>query len=266
MNRIAQMFHEAQDAGDKILSVFVTAGYPTLESTADIVWRLDQSGADLVEIGIPFSDPIADGPTIQNSSKIALDNGMTVRLALKQVRTIRQKSEIPLILMGYLNPLLKYGLETFLCDAESAGVDGLIIPDLLPEEFYRLKATFDDSSLGLSFLVSPNTPPERIKKIDKLTSHFIYCVSVTGVTGSRAGLSSTLLGFLQSLESIVSHPRLVGFGISNAGNAKNIAKTVEGVIVGSAVIDLMTNHKDSQQMLKTIGQFVHTLKLAVRGL
>ncbi|MFQ5677223.1 MAG: tryptophan synthase subunit alpha, partial [bacterium] len=261
----AKMFLEAQGAGDKILSIFVTAGYPFLESTADIVWQLDQSGADLVEIGIPFSDPIADGPTIQNSSKIALDNGMNVRLALHQVRTIRQKSEIPLILMGYLNPLMKYGLDKFLQDAESAGVDGLIVPDLLPEEFDQLKDVFDNSSLGLSFLISPNTPAERIKEIDKRTSHFIYCVSVTGVTGSRKELAPTLIDFLESLKAMVAHPRLVGFGISNPEHAKKIAKTVDGVIVGSAVIDLLTKQKGSQQMLKTVGQFVQTLKLALRG-
>jgi len=247
------------------LSVFVTAGYPHLESAPKLVWQLEESGADLIEIGVPFSDPIADGPTIQHSSKIALENGMNLNLVLKQIQTIRQKSEIPIILMGYLNPLLKYGFDRFIKDAVETGVDGLIIPDLLPEEFQTIDSEFNGSKLGMNFLISPNTPSARIKKIDAATSDFIYCVSVAGVTGRRSGVSHGLIDFLQSIKSIVTHPLLVGFGISNPEDANEISRNADGVIVGSAIIDLITKSRGDQDMLSSISQFVQSLKLALKG-
>ncbi len=265
MNRISNTFQKVRGIDEKILSIFVTAGYPHLESAPELVWQLEESGADLIEIGMPFSDPIADGPTIQHSSKTALENGMNLNLALKQIQTIRQKSEIPIILMGYLNPLLKYGFDRFIKDAAEAGVDGLIIPDLLPEEFQTIDPEFSGSKLGMNFLISPNTPSARIKKIDAVTSDFIYCVSVTGVTGSRSGVSHGLIDFLQSIQSVVTHPLLVGFGISNPEDANEIGRNADGVIVGSALIDLMTKSRGNQDMLRSIGQFVQRLKLALKG-
>jgi len=265
MNRISNTFQKVRGRDEKILSVFVTAGYPHLESAPELVWQLEESGADLIEIGMPFSDPIADGPTIQHSSKVALENGMNLNLALKQIQTIRQKSEIPIILMGYLNPLLKYGFDRFIKDAVEAGVDGLIVPDLLPEEFQTIDPEFNGSKLGMNFLISPNTPSARIKKIDAVTSDFIYCVSVTGVTGRRSGVSPGLIDFLQSIKSVVTHPLLVGFGISNPADANEIGRNADGVIVGSAIIDLITKSQGNHDMLRSIGQFAQRLNFALKG-
>lgn len=265
MNRIQNTFQNAQKKDEKILSVFITAGYPALDSTAELVWRLQDSGADVIEIGVPFSDPIADGPTIQHASKIALDNGMSLSLALEQIDFVRQKSAIPIILMGYINPFFKYGLDRFIKDATAAGVDGLIIPDLLPEELGILKGLLNSSNFGVNFLVSANTPPSRIKKIDKLTSDFIYCVSLTGVTGRRTGVPSGLIDFVQSIRPVVAHPLLVGFGISNPKDAKEIAQNADGVIVGSAVLDLITESDGPSEMLSAVGDFVQSLKLALKG-
>ena len=265
MNRISNTFQKVQKTDEKILSVFVTAGYPHLESAQELVWQLEQSGADLIEIGMPFSDPIADGPTIQHSSKVALENGMNLDLVLKQIQTIRQKSEIPIILMGYLNPLLKYEFDRFIKDAAEAGVDGLIIPDLLPEEFQTIDSEFNGSKLGMNLLISPNTPLARIKKIDEVTSDFIYCVSVTGVTGRRSGVSHDFIDFLQSIKSIVTHPLLVGFGISNPEDANEIGRNSDGVIIGSAIIDLITKSRGDHDMLSSVDQFVQRLKFALKG-
>ncbi len=190
---------------------------------------------------------------------------MNLNLALKQIQTIRQKSEIPIILMGYLNPLLKYGFDRFIKDAVAAGVDGLIVPDLLPEEFQTIDWEFSGSKLGMNFLISPNTPSARIKKIDEVTSDFIYCVSVTGVTGRRSGVPHGLIDFLQSIKSIVTHPLLVGFGISNPEDANEIGRNADGVIVGSAIIDLITKSQGNQDMLSSISQFAQRLKLALKG-
>lgn len=265
MNRTSNLFKKIDITGEKILSVFVTAGYPHLESAPELVWQLEKSGADLIEIGIPFSDPIADGPTIQHSSKIALENGMYLSLALKQIKKIRQKSDIPIILMGYLNPLVKYGFDRFMKDATESGVDGLIIPDLLPEEYQTFGSKFHNSILGINFLVSPNTEPVRIKKIDEVTSDFLYCVSVIGVTGQRSGVSHGLKDFLQSVNSFATHPLLVGFGISSPEDASEICKNADGVIVGSAVIDLISKSRGTQDMLSSAGKFVQSLKFALKG-
>ncbi len=265
MSRVSNTFQKVRERDEKLLSVFVTAGYPHLESAPELVWQLEESGADLIEIGIPFSDPTADGPTIQHSSKIALENGMNLNLALKQIRTIRKKSEIPIVLMGYLNPILKYGFDRFMEEVVESGVDGLIIPDLLPEELQTFNSKLNGSKLGMNFLISPNTPAARIKKIDAATRDFIYCVSVTGVTGRRSGVSHGLIDFLHSVKSIITHPLLVGFGISNPEDANEIARNADGVIVGSAIIDLMTPSRGDQDMLSSVDRFVQRLKFALQG-
>lgn len=265
MSRFKNTFQKAQKSGEKLLSVFVTAGYPKLDIAPELVWILEQAGADFVEIGIPFSDPIADGPTIQNASQIALENGMNLKEALKQVQVIRQQSQIPIILMGYVNPLLNHGLEKFIKDAEEVGVDGFIIPDLLPEEFLNFKNIFIRKKLGVNFLISPNTPTSRIKNIDKLTCDFIYCVSATGVTGTRKGVPLGLIDFLQSIRNLIKHPYLVGFGISNPQDAREIARYSIGVIVGSAIIKLINKYNDRSKMFEAVNLFVKELKSALKG-
>ncbi len=264
MNRLTKLFQDKQNKKEKVLSIFVTAGYPELEITPDLVFSLEQAGADLVEIGIPFSDPIADGPTIQKASQIALENGMKLEMALEQVQIIRKQSQIPLILMGYINPFLKYGLRNIIQDSEEAGADGFIIPDLIPEEFIKHKNAFSGSKLGLNFLVSPITTKSRIKTVDNLTRDFIYCVAVTGVTGVREGVPQSLIDFLQSLKDTISHPYLVGFGISNPRDASIIAQNCHGIIVGSALINEISKYSSSGEMLTGVSQFVQEFKSALK--
>ncbi|MFQ5752084.1 MAG: tryptophan synthase subunit alpha [bacterium] len=259
------MFQNAQNQGEKLLSIFVTAGYPKLDMTPEIICTLAKAGADFVEIGMPFSDPIADGPVIQRASEIALKKGMNVKKVLQQIYEVRQQSQIPIILMGYVNPLLNYGLEKLIKEAEEVGIDGFIIPDLIPEEFLYFQDAFKPESPGLNFLISPNTPHSRIRTIDNLTRDFIYCVSVTGVTGPRAGVSADLINFLQSLKNIIHHPYLVGFGISNPQDAREIAQHSQGVIVGSAFINEMNKYAADSNLLEKASQFVQDIKFAIKG-
>ena len=225
MNRLTKLFECNRVQKQKLLSIFITAGYPKLESTPKLVNVLEDAGADFLELGVPFSDPIADGPTIQRASQRALANGMNLPILLEQVQMIRKNNQIPIILMGYFNTFMRYGLTKFMTDAQQVGVDGLIIPDLIPEEYRNFRGRFDHSTLGLNFLISPNTPLSRIKTIDNLTRDFIYCVSVTGVTGARRGVHDESVDFLRSLSAHVQNPYLVGFGISTPTDARKPART-----------------------------------------
>ncbi|NIR51928.1 tryptophan synthase subunit alpha [candidate division KSB1 bacterium] len=264
MSRLQQVFKAQKTSGKKLFSAFVTAGFPDLKATPELVWTLESAGADLVEIGIPFSDALADGPTIQKASQIALQNGVSLNTVLDQVHKVRQRSEVPIVLMGYLSPILKYGLNKFMKDARSAGADGLIIPDLIPEEWLRLGPSVENT-LGINFLIAPNTPLQRIEMIDQMTSDFIYCVSVTGVTGARSELPSGLRSFLDSVNGHLNHPYLVGFGISTPEQAKQIAQHSHGVIVGSAIIKLIEKHQQKDEMLDAVRKLVCELKTALEG-
>jgi tryptophan synthase alpha chain len=265
MNKVSQKLQAARQSGEKLLSIFVTAGFPERDSTPELVWTLEQAGADLIEIGIPFSDPIADGATIQHASQVALQNGMSLQLVLRQVEIIRSKSQIPLILMGYLNPIVRHGFAETARDAEAAGVDGFIIPDLIPEEFVEYRQILTGRSIGVNFLVSPNTPTARLREIDELTSDFIYCVSLTGVTGSRAALPSGIVDYLGRVKQNCSHPYLVGFGISTPEVAKAIARHSDGVIIGSALLKVIAEAKDSQDMHHKTATFTRNIKTALKG-
>jgi tryptophan synthase alpha chain len=265
MNRLGKRLKDIKSAGEKALSIFVTAGYPELDSTAKLVWNLAEAGADLVEIGIPFSDPIADGVTIQKSSQKALENGITLKRILHQVEEIRKGSELPVILMGYLNPVAKYGFQSFVKDAENAGVDGLILPDLIPEESFSYQEVVKTSKIGLNYLVSPNTPGDRLRTIDGLTRDFIYCVALTGVTGSREGLPPGIADYLSRVKGATTHPYLVGFGISNPQDARAIARHADGVIIGSAIIKLIAQSANERAMLKATSRFTSEIKKALKG-
>lgn len=264
MNRLCKLFEQNRARRRKLLSIFITAGYPELDSAPELVRTLEMAGADFVEIGVPFSDPIADGPTIQKASQHALENGMNLKMVLEQIQIIRRQSQIPIILMGYFNPMMNYGLEKMVADAEAVGVDGFIIPDLLPEEFLRCGGVFEGSSLGVNFLVSPNTPLSRIRKIDGLTRDFIYCVSVTGVTGVRQGIRPELFDFLKSVRGQVEHPYLVGFGISKPTDARKIVQYCDGVIIGSAVINRLKRDDSNIERLDAVGKLVRQIKLELR--
>lgn len=255
-NRIDRLF---KSKTQKVLSVFYTAGFPALGDTVSIARHLEEAGADLIEIGIPFSDPVADGPTIQASSKTAIDNGMTVKRLLEQVREIRKDVTLPIVLMGYLNPVLQYGVERFFREAAASGVDGLILPDLPLEEFHsEYKDLAQSLNLNVIFLVSPTTPEDRIRMIDELSSGFVYAVSSSGTTGARSDFSSDQEQYFQRLKSLnLKNPVLIGFGIADLYTFSKACEFASGAIVGSAFINLL---KQSNNFEADILRFVKNLK------
>lgn len=265
MNQLTKLFDEKRKRNEKVLSIFLPAGFPKLEMTPLLVQTIVEAGADLVEIGAPFSDPIADGPSIQKASYAALQNGVSLKKILQQIEQMRRTVSIPLILMSYFNPILNHGLTEFCRDAPASGIDGLIIPDLLPEEFMNLRNQFGDAWPSTNFLFAPNTPQDRIAEIDRATGDFLYCVSVTGVTGARSALPPGLIGFLQSVSQKVSHPILVGFGISGAEQAREIANYSEGVIIGSALLNVISRHQLEDEILMAVSRFVAEIKNALIG-
>src|SRR5699024_7844427 len=235
-NRITTLFKDRPE-GDKVASLFLTAGYPDLESTVDLILGMEASGAELIELGMPFSDPLADGPTIQMSSTVAIDNGITIQHIFEIVEQVRQQSTIPIILMGYLNPLLRFGIRAFCKSAQQAGVDGLIIPDMPPEESDVLANEAAIHDLALIYLVAPNTTDKRMQLIDSKSQGFVYCVSVTGVTGAREGeeVSKSVNRFIGRVQkNITKNPTMIGFGIKSHEDAQKIARESDGFIVGSA--------------------------------
>ncbi len=254
-NRITQLFNQKKK---NILSVFFTAGFPSLQDTAAIAIELEASGVDMIEIGIPFSDPIADGPTIQESNKIALDQGMNVLLLLKQVTELRSQIKIPIVLMGYLNPVMQYGIEKFCRDAVRAGVDGLILPDLPLEEYVtHYKDLTESLNLSVSFLISPTTSEKRIRQIDSLSTGFIYAVSSSSTTGARTEFSDEQCAYFKRLQEMhLTHPCLIGFGISNRKTYSQACEFSSGAIVGSSFI---TTLKASKDLKSDIPEFVRSL-------
>jgi tryptophan synthase alpha chain len=243
----------------KLLSVFYTAGFPSLQDTGRIAKALADSGADMIEVGIPFSDPVADGPTIQQSNKVALDNGMNLGLLLEQVKAMRSSVSVPIILMGYLNPVMQYGVERFAVDAAAAGVDGVILPDLPLAEFEAdYKSIFSKANIAVTFLISPTTSPERIAHIDKLSSSFIYAVSASSTTGAKNGFSQEQLGYFKRLSKLkLKSPVMIGFGISDKITFRQATDHASGAIVGSAFINVLGSSKDLEGDIR---KFVSELK------
>lgn len=245
------------------MSLFITAGYPDLESTVELILGMEANGADLIELGMPFSDPLADGPTIQYSSNKAIENGITLLGIFKMVKEVRQQSDIPIILMGYLNPLMRFGIKKFCKQAGVAGVDGLIIPDLPPEESAILEDHAKANDLSLIYLVAPNTIDKRMQFIDKKSNGFVYCVSVTGVTGAREGdeVSRSVNRFIERVqENITRNPTMIGFGIKSYEDAQKIAEKADGFIVGSALINTIREHYPNEGWKEMVFAFVRRLK------
>ena len=239
MNRINQKL----DKNGKLLSIYFSAGYPNLEDTASIIQNLEASGVDMIEIGLPFSDPLADGPTIQDSSTKALKNGMTSEVLFEQLKHIRELVSIPLIIMGYFNPILQYGVEAFCKKCQQIGIDGMIIPDL-PVDVYNeeYKAIFQNYGLINVFLITPQTSNERIRFIDGISEGFIYMVSSASVTGSSSGFGDEQLGYFERVADMgLKNPQIVGFGISDNETFTQATKHAKGAIIGSAFIKHLTN-------------------------
>lgn len=237
MNRIDQTFQKKQ----KLLSIYFSAGHPELEDTLPILQALQDSGADMVEIGLPFSDPLADGPTIQESSTRALLNGMTTEKLFDQLQNIRQSIHIPLVLMGYFNPMMQYGIERFCKKCQSIGIDGLIIPDL-PVDLYHqeYKTLFDQYNLYNMFLITPQTSEERIRYIDNVSSGFIYMVSSASVTGAQSAFGNAHEDYFRRIAQMkLKTPQVVGFGISNAETYQTATRFSRGAIIGSAFIQFL---------------------------
>ena len=265
MTRLSKRFEQLKAKNEKALVCYVTAGDPSFERMAEIVLALGEAGADAVEIGIPFSDPLADGPSIQASSQRALDSGMTTRRTLDVVRQIRQRNtDLPLILMTYYNPLLRYGLEAYAEAAVMAGADAHIVTDLTPEEaggWKQISATHD---LDTIFLLAPTSTAKRIETVARLTSGFVYCVSRTGVTGARQDVPAELMQVVTQIKAQTPLPVCVGFGISLPEHVKRISAFADGVVVGSALVDLMHRQRDEATLLPQIRDYVAGLKAATR--
>ena len=261
MNRIRLTFQQLQSQKRKALVPYITPEYPIPGCTVPLILGLEKTGASLIEVGIPFSDPIADGPTIQRSSHIAIGNGATLQGVLSSVRQAREKTEIPIILMGYINPILHYGIEKFLREAHEYGVDGVIVPDLLPEEgkeWRSLSAKFGVSDI---FLVAPTTPDERIQYLDSVSSDFTYCVSVTGVTGARSGFGSpeNFEKFLLRVKKNTKKPFVVGFGISTPEHVSTVFRYADGAVIGSALLQKIEKEKSVEAVVRKAGEFLSSL-------
>jgi tryptophan synthase alpha chain len=255
MNRIEKLF---QDKQKNILSIFLTAGFPELNSTPAIAKQLEEAGVDLIEIGIPFSDPVADGPTIQESNSVALKNGMTVKLLLNQIKEIRKNVSIPIILMGYLNPVMQYGFEKFCKEAAANGVDGLILPDLPLDEYAaEYKKHVESAGLSISFLISPTTSETRIRKIDELSTGFVYAVSSSSTTGAKHDFTDEQVAYFKKIKDFdLKNPFLVGFGISSNQTFTKVSQYAAGAIVGSAFI----NFFKSGNSVGSIREFIRSIR------
>lgn len=249
MNRLNKLF---TDKRNDILSVYFTAGYPQLNDTAAIIKYLAVYGADIIEIGIPFSDPMADGPVIQKSNDQALKNGMTLRLLFSQLNDVRKETDIPLLLMGYLNPVLQYGIEEFCAKSEEAGIDGLILPDL-PIDVYKkeYKNIVRKHNLSAVFLVAPETSDERIREIDTISNGFIYVVSSSSTTGIKEDIENKQLKYFKRIRNFgLKNPILIGFGISNSNTFKRACEYGNGAIIGSAFINALSAGKDIKDNIR----------------
>ncbi|SFS91540.1 tryptophan synthase, alpha chain [Zhouia amylolytica] len=239
MNRI----HKKLEEDKKLLSIYFTAGYPDLEDTVPIIERLQNNGVDMIEIGLPFSDPLADGPTIQESSTKALKNGMTTKKLFEQLKDIRETVHIPLIIMGYFNPMMQYGVEAFCAKCAEIGIDGLIIPDL-PVDVYEeeYKALFEKYGLSNVFLITPQTSDERIRFIDSVSDGFIYMVSSASVTGAKNTFGDVQTQYFERVDQLqLKNPQIVGFGISNKDTFNAATKLAKGAIIGSAFIKTLNS-------------------------
>lgn len=255
MNRINHIFGQKKSS---ILSIYFTAGYPTLESTLDIAEALEKAGADFLEIGIPYSDPLADGPVIQKSSQRAIENGMSVKVLFDQLRDLRKRVSIPVLLMGYFNPVFQYGVKEFCTSCGEVGIDGLIVPDLPMYEYEEMyKSCFEEHHLSNIFLITPQTTEERIRKIDELSNGFIYLLSTSSTTGKHLTISPEIENYFARIRKMnLKNPTMIGFGISDLASFGKACQYANGAIVGSAFVKLL----GEENYLGKIPGFIQKLK------
>jgi len=255
MNRLNKLFESKKD---NLLSIYFTAGYPKLNTTVDIAEALEKAGVDFLEIGFPYSDPVADGPTIQHSSEKALENGMNLNQLFEELKDLRKRVSIPILLMGYVNPMVQYGIERFCKKAAEVGVDGVIVPDLPMYEYENLYSKhFIDNGLSNIFLVTPQTSEERIRKIDGLTNSFIYLLSSSSITGKNLQVSNAIEDYYKRIKAMqLKNPAVIGFGISNNETFTKACEYARGAIVGSAFVKFLTN----ENYLEKIPEFVKGIR------
>ena len=251
MNRIKQLFEKKQK---NILSIYFTAGFPQLNDTGNVIRELEANGIDLIEIGIPFSDPMADGPTIQESGTIALRNGMTLKVLFEQLKVIRSDVTIPLILMGYLNPIMQYGFENFCKQCKETGIDGAIIPDLPFNDYIsQYKPIADKYDIKIVMLITPETSDERIRLIDEHTDGFIYMVSSASTTGAQSNFDDKKQAYFRKINGMnLRNPRLIGFGISNKATLEAAQENASGAIIGSKFITLLKESANIKEAVKAL--------------
>jgi tryptophan synthase alpha chain len=260
MNRIDNKFKELKAQHKKAFVAFITAGYPNLETTGKLVLEFDRIGVDIVELGVPFSDPMADGPVIQAASQAALKKNVTLGSILNLVKNLRRQSKIPICLMTYYNPIFCFGQEKFIRIAYFCGVDGLIIPDLPPEEGRQLIKYAAKFKIDVVCFIAPTTSLSRIKHIAGISRGFIYYVSLTGTTGARKNLPADIIGRLRLIKKYTKKPICVGFGVSSRSQIAQINKFADGVIVGSAIIRKIEENSESPNLIGRVGRFVSSLK------
>ncbi|MCM8812728.1 MAG: tryptophan synthase subunit alpha [Candidatus Omnitrophica bacterium] len=259
MNRFAELTARLKRKRKKAFVVYLTAGFPDIAATRALLPRLQAAGADCIELGMPFSDPVADGATIQHASQEALRQGMTVRRFLELVKSVRARITVPLIMMTYYNPLLQYGLAAFVAQARECGLDGIIVPDLPPEESGALLHLLKPAGIAQIFLVSPLSDAARIRMIARACAGFIYYVPLTGVTGARAALAAGYAGKIRAIKAVSPLPVYVGFGVSQPEQVRRLAQAADGVIVGSALLDIVRQTYGSKNFPGAVERFVTNL-------
>lgn len=264
MSRVDERFNSLRAKNEGALICFVTAGDPNIDVTIKLVLELWQGGADIIELGIPFSDPIADGPSIQASSQRALEHGMNIPKTLEIVRRVRAESDIPLILMSYYNPILRYGLSRFAYDIVAAGVDSTILTDLTPEESGEWCSVAERAGLNTIFLLAPTSTAARINLVAEIATGFIYCVSRTGVTGVRTEMAEGLRELVARIRDKTTKPIAVGFGISEPEHVREVCEYADGAVVGSRIVDLIASEPDEKTMLKKAHDLASALKAATK--
>jgi tryptophan synthase alpha chain len=264
MNRLDQTFGRLKSKGEKALIAYIMAGDPSLQETEQLVLEMERAGADVIELGVPFSDPIADGPVIQKAAERALRSGTSLRKILESVRSLRGRTQIPIVLMAYYNNIHAFGEAVFCRKAVEAGVDGLIVPDMPPDEAGPLRKPADQAGLHLIFLLAPTSTAARRNYVARQSGGFVYYVSITGITGAKLDDVADVQANVAKIRNVTTTPVAVGFGVATPDDAERVAKVADGVIVGSAIVRRVAEHGQDSRLVPQVGAFVRSLKVAMQ--